>query len=314
MMNPSIVLSNAKEQCLTFYWEHMPQYYVGYRFIEGEPSVGARSIPGYEKQPVARRLDLPEVASEPARASLHSDWRDDWLTAHAEQDDQATVQYSFRLLNEGVAHVHCVDKGGKQLEMFLKPFTSGVRIQATLTTVQAIERSYCLQQCLRFTGMYNAKWRQAIAHTPFLSEFDMQAMGNPNGTLTSARRENQWFYFPVQYVIYPTHNDFTARDAESESVDHGLIVRESPSRQVAPASYWDQVAPGTTWEQITCGMYWERTAYISNRHPADCVHAWVDFGPLEAGQSRTLMGAVYFIEGSKDDLLRLWQKDFQSTS
>jgi hypothetical protein len=61
-------------------------------------------------------------------------------------------------------------------------------------------------------------------------------------------------------------------------------------------------------------MYWERTACISNRHPADCVHAWIDFGPLAAGQSRMLQGVVYFIEGSKNDLLALWQSDFKDAT
>jgi hypothetical protein len=57
-------------------------------------------------------------------------------------------------------------------------------------------------------------------------------------------------------------------------------------------------------------MYWERTAYVSNWHPADCVHALVDFGPLDAGQSRTVCGKFYLIEGTKDDLLAAWQRDF----
>jgi hypothetical protein len=65
---------------------------------------------------------------------------------------------------------------------------------------------------------------------------------------------------------------------------------------------------------MTGGMYWERTAWVSNRHPADCIHASIDFGPLAAGQSRTLHGVVYFIEGSKDDLLTLWQSDFKDTA
>ena len=153
-----------------------------------------------------------------------------------------------------------------------------------------------------------------MAHTPFLSELDMQAMGNANGTLTYARRDNEWFSFPVQHVVYPTHVAFAnTRESQGDYVDHGLIVRETPSRQLAPAKYWDRVAPGAVWKQITSGMYWERTAYISNRHPADCVHALIDFGPLAAGESRTLQGAVYFIEGSKDDLLALWQLDFKET-
>jgi hypothetical protein len=310
-MNPSIALSNPKEQCLTFFWDALPQHYVGYRFVEGQPVVIKQPITGYEKQPLAYSSDPPKRlgASQP-----HPNWKNDWLTAYSEQDSQAPVQLSFQLSSDGVAYICCVEKSGQQQrELYFQPFAYGVRIWAKLTTTESTEGSYCLQQCLRFTGMFNAEWRQTVAYTPFLSEFDMQAMGNPNGTLTYARRDAQWFSFPVQHMRYPTRGALaTLSDPQSQPVDHGLIVRETPHRNFAPASYWDRVAPASTWAQIASGMYWERTAYISNRHPADCVHTWVDFGPLVAGQSRTLRGVVYFIEGSKDDLLTLWQSEFKS--
>ena len=306
--NPSVFVSNAQEQCLSIYWNETP-HYIGYRFLEGEPVISALPVSDYEHQPVAHHLDLSERTLPPANQSVNSGQRNDWLTDYSEQNSQAPVQFSFRRAEDGTAYVQCLLKGRQQLDMVFQPFVHGVWVQATLTTTETITGSYCLQQCLRFTGMYNASWRQAIAYTPFLSEFDMQAMGNPNGTLTYARHREQWLRFPVQYVAYPTNHNLV--ELREESVDHGLIVRESPSRQLAPASYWEHVAPGAHWEQITAGMYWERTAYISNRHPADCIHADVDFGPLEAGQSRKLTGVIYFMEGSKDDLLALWQKDFQ---
>jgi hypothetical protein len=49
---------------------------------------------------------------------------------------------------------------------------------------------------------------------------------------------------------------------------------------------------------------------VHNRYPTDCVHAWVDAGLLNAGQSRTLHGKVYFIQDSKEALLDSWQKEF----
>jgi hypothetical protein len=225
-------------------------------------------------------------------------------------------QLSFQLSSEEIAHVQYAEKNSQQqCEWYFQPFTHGVRVWATLTTQTEIKGSYCIPQCLRFTGMYNATWRQAIARTPFLSELDMQAMGNANGTLTCARRNNEWFRFPVQYVAYSACSDgLPVFDAQQDLIDHGLIVRESPSRQMAPNKYWELVAANTSWDQITSGMYWERTACISNRHPADCVHAWIDFGPLLAGQSRTLHGVVYFVEGSKEDLLTHWQTDFKEAA
>jgi hypothetical protein len=75
-------------------------------------------------------------------------------------------------------------------------------------------------------------------------------------------------------------------------VAHGLIIRESLDGR------------------FSSGMYWERTAYVGNRHPADCLHAAVDFGPLSAGQHRTVHGKFYFVEGTREQLLEVWRSDF----
>ena len=320
MMEPAITLSNAPEQCVTFFWPEMPQYYLGYRFVEGQPIVSDWPFLGYEKQPVAQGFALPDLTTTAASQPPGPHWRQEWRLAYAEPNPQVPIQLSFQVMEDGVAHIICVENDGQQQQEFVfQPFSHGVRMWTTLTTQTAITGAYCRQHCLRFTGMFNDQWRRVVAHTPFLSELDMQAMGNANGTLTYARRANQWVPFPVQHTVYPTHadrvNDAAAwGEAQGDPVDHGLIVRETASRQLAPASYWQQVAPGATWDQISSGLYWERTAAISNRHPADCVHAMLDFGPLAAGQSRTLRGAVYFVEGSKDDLLALWQGDFRDAS
>ena len=316
MLKPSIVISNPQEQCVTFYWNEMPNHYVGYRFFEGSPTITNQPISDFETQRQATFVEQPTFGTSVTSQSLDPIWKDEWQIGYSEKSPNMASQLSFRLSSEGIAHVqYAVENGQQQCEWYFQPFTHGVRVWATLTTQTEIKGSYCIPQCLRFTGMYNAQWRQAIAHTPFLSELDMQAMGNANGTLTYARRNNDWFRFPVQYVVFSTcSNGVTVFDAQHELIDHGLIVRESPRRQMAPAQYWELVAPNTSWDQITSGMYWERTAGISNRHPADCVHAWIDFGPLSAGQSRTLHGVVYFIEGSKDDLLTRWTTDFKDAA
>jgi hypothetical protein len=94
------------------------------------------------------------------------------------------------------------------------------------------------------------------------------------------------------------------------SIDHGLILRETLDRKKVPASYFRRTAPGEAWDRISTGLYWERTAWVSNRHPADCVHAVVYLGPLPPGGSRTVHGKFYWIDGTKDDLLAAWQEDF----
>lgn len=312
-LKPSVVLSNPQEQCVTFYWDEMPGYYLGYRFWEGTPTVTDEPIVGYETQSQATVEELPAMGRVVTSQTSNQKWKDNWQIAYSEPSPNKASQLSFQLSTEGIAHVEYVEENSQQQhQWYFQPFSHGVRIWAKMTTQTEIKGSYCVPQCLRFTGMYNDKWRRAIAHTPFLSELDMQAMGNANGTLTYVRRKSQWFRFPVQYVVFPAYAEvIDVFGSQTDLIDDGLIVRESPSRQVAPARYWELVAPNTSWDQITSGMYWERTACISNRHPADCVHAWIDFGPLAAGQSRTLRGVVYFIEGTKDDLLALWHSDFK---
>jgi hypothetical protein len=82
-------------------------------------------------------------------------------------------------------------------------------------------------------------------------------------------------------------------------IGHGLEVRESVHRDEAPNGYRDQVAPGRPWEQITAGMDWERMIRVSQRHPVDCLHSWVAFGPLAEGESRMLHGKIYLLQGEK---------------
>ncbi len=311
-MEPSITLSNPEEQCVTFYWDETPNFYLGYRFIEGQPTTSDQPVSGYDQQPTIAAADPPGLANPLPSAPASPAWREGWRIAYQEPDPLAPLQLAFQVDQAGLAHAHSFEQGRRlQRVITFQPFAEGVRMWLTLTASEDIPGSFCVQQCLRFTGSYNAVWRRSIAHLPFLSELDMQAMGNPNASLTFARVEHKWFNFPAEYSFLPSKA--VAPQLErmpAEIVDHGLIVRETPSRQLAPPEYWERVAPQAVWEQVTCGMYWERTTYLSNRHPADCVHAWVDFGPLKAGQARTIQGVVYYLTGSKDDLLRLWQKDF----
>jgi hypothetical protein len=40
-------------------------------------------------------------------------------------------------------------------------------------------------------------------------------------------------------------------------------------------------------------------------HPAECLHAGVDMGPLKAGESRMVGGKFYWLAGTKDDVYAL---------
>ncbi len=307
-MHLKTLLSNPEEYCLTFLPDE-GTFYPGYRFLEGEPLLLNSRL----DHPTHPSLTWGALPTEILTRTVHprsDQWKANWQVTYDSPSPDPSTSLCFRAFTGGAAWCRAV-KAGHQREYYFQPEADGVKVWLRFTVAQDIPTSCCIQQCLRFTGQFNAVWRQAIACTPFLSEFDMQAMGNPNGTLTCARRGSQWLQFPVPYTMYPVKAaPLGWPGATSDPVDHGLIVRQTIDRKGAPASYFQAVAPGAAWEQLVAGMYWERTVFVSNRHPADCVHAWVDVGPLDAGQSRVLHGKIYFFEGSRDSLLEHWQRDF----
>lgn len=315
-MQPFVVLSNPGEWCVTFAWPESPDVYVGYRFVEGEAAAGPTG--DYRHQPRLTQFPhpvLPSLTSSAVR-QRRSSWVDSFKGVADDGGNEAELL--FQVDETGIARVDIASQRAAVHRRFsFQPAADGVWLALEVTATEDIHGSYSLQQCLRFTGAMNGAWRREIAHTPFLSELDMQAMGNANGTLTYARQDNAWRKFPVQQTRLQAR--ISAESAANETdhgdtVDHGLIVRESPDRKEAPTEYFERVAPGARWDRIAAGFYWERTTAISNRHPADCLHAWVDAGPLEAGESRTLHGKFYYLEGDKDGLLSHWRKDFGRTA
>jgi hypothetical protein len=293
-MKPIVVLSNAKQQCVTFFWKENPHFYLGYRFIEHEPETLPTPLPGIETLPAA----LSEAMPAPNKAAMSNEegdpWNKDWRASHVERDTGNRTELSFTAFSDGMALCRSVDnRSGQRREFIFEPADDGVRLWMSLATRTPITGAFCVQQCLRLTGNTNVGWRRQVACVPFLSEFDFQAQGNPHETLTFARRNNEWVKFPLPRTRYHTSpGSSILAEKSSGEIDHGLIVRESLGGQYCS------------------GMYWERTAYVSNRHPADCVHASVDLGPLGSGGSKTVCGKVYFISGTKEDLLELWKRDF----
>jgi hypothetical protein len=307
-MKPSVFLSNPRNQCVTFFWPDSPRYFVGYRLIEYAPQTLPAPLAGMDAQPASALEDWPE-----APAPRETDPPDPhWMTSYSEANPQDPVQLSFQSYTDGSARCRGQDNGGAQTrELFFRPAEDGVWMWMRLTTRASLPGAFAVQQCLRFTGAQNEAWRLKVAHVPFLSELDLQGMGQANTTLTCVRRDQAWFNLPVEHLAYATPPGRPLLGAAaSGAVEHGLIVRQTVDRATAPDWYWQRVAPGATWGCIAAGLYWERTAFVTNRHPADCVHAVVDFGPLAAGQSRTVRGKFYYLEGTRDELLEHWKKDF----
>jgi len=289
-----VVLSSPRNQCATFFRPERPDLYVGYRFIEYQPETLDEPLAGIDALPRRRGEEQMPEASEPLTADRADPWRKGWLAAYDESDADDPVQLRFRSFADGSARAAGLDRGGDmEREFFFRPVADGVRMWMRMTARVAVPGACAVQQCLRFSGETAVAWRQAVARVCPLSEFDHQAHGRPDETLTWARREGGWLRFPLAMTRYHTPpGEALLAEGSAGEVAHGLILRESADGSCA------------------AGMYWERTAYLTNRHPADCLHAVVDFGPLEAGESRTVRGRFFLLEGTKDDLLARWREAF----
>lgn len=305
-----VLLSNIKEKCVTFYQPAKNTYYLGYRFWEGVPNIIDSPQGSYNRKPRSS-IHAAKLGTKNALQVGNAEYSGKgWLTQYSEIGSAKSGSMNFQSFEDGSAQVELIEKDADLiLELYFDPVKDGIRLQMKASAIRTITNGYCIQQCLRFTGSMNAKWRTKIAHVPYLSELDMHAMGRPNATLTFGRRSGNWIQMPVEHTVVPIN--LVDENTTSKTVfDHGLIVRESPHRSDAPGWYWERVAPQLEWDQVSAGMYWERTAMVSNRHPADCVHAWVDLGPIQKGESRIIHGKVYYLGGSKEDLLSAWEKDF----
>ena len=302
-MKPIVLLSSVGHQCVSFVWPHDLRYYAGYRFVEHRP----QSTPDVLAHRALVSSDPPpEAEGEVARAT---GWLDNWQTSYAADVDQ--LQLRFHCFADGSARASVVENGGLQERHWrFMPESNGVRLWMTLKTFEPLPGGYILQQCARFSSGIGHGFRRRVARVPFLSELLMQALGNANGTMTWKREDGRWLPFPVPFTRCHTAAGAGIYEDSAGQVDCGLIVRESAPRDQAPDSYWRTVAPDATWKTWSAGLYWERAVAISNRHPADCLHVYVDLGPLEAGESRTVQGKLYWIESSKDDLLAAWQQEF----
>ena len=72
----------------------------------------------------------------------------------------------------------------------------------------------------------------------------------------------------------------------------GLLVRESEDKK---------------W---TMGIAWESFTSAQGHNPWRCMHLSIRVGPLKKGRSRTILGRIYLLKGSKADCLKRYRKDF----
>jgi hypothetical protein len=209
---------------------------------------------------------------------------------------------------------------------YIVPVVDGFEMLWVVTTKdKGLNEYYVAQQCFRMSGRSNEKWRHKIALTPAFSEYDLWAQQEddslPKTSLSFVRRNNRWEALPairshlacrtplgVKMDSARSGGDLTklvdmfsyepyARDPYDPSrfepdIDCGLATRTNHDN---------------TW---VCGLYWQHTSHITNHHPADCLHASVNLGPLAPHSKRAIRGKIYWTKASKDQLFARWQKDF----
>ncbi len=200
---------------------------------------------------------------------------------------------------------------------YIAPADDGFDILWVIETMEeGLNEYYCVQQCFRMGGLTNDEWRRKIAETPAFSEFDLwtrqEAEQKPLTSLSYVHSGDRWLSVPavrenVGYRttlgaaldIQRTEGDLTKAALEpykpvfgDQVLDCGLIVRRSVD------------------EQWACGLYWERTAHVTNHHPADCLHAVVNLGPIAPHGKRAVRGKVYWMKATLDEVYAHWQRDF----
>ena len=87
----------------------------------------------------------------------------------------------------------------------------------------------------------------------------------------------------IWYHKWPT----SKRDAFA-----GLLVRESKDRSKTMAIAWDSFVTA------------------QGHNPWKCMHLSVGLGPLKQGETKTIRGKIYLFEGTKEDFLAKFRRDF----
>jgi hypothetical protein len=202
-------------------------------------------------------------------------------------------------------------------KFYLRPADDGIELSWVVETAEiGLNRYYGVQQCFRLSGKDNQEWRRAIAETPAFSEFDSwnaaEKEGKDKASLTYVVRNGAWQSLPAM------HDTVGARTPLGVKVDverSGGKIKTIPEVGPYHARMLDPVDSGLiarvnkdkTW---ICGLYWQHTSHITDHHPADCLHAIVNIGGVLPHSQKVLLGKIYWFQGSLDDLLTHWRRDF----
>jgi hypothetical protein len=291
----NLFFSEIRATCVTFVRPGDIDHYIGYRIVEYKPEITDYPISNYGGQPKRKNYPPPSIPDTTLLGPTIPEgmYTKEWLTKH-----QSERRY-FRSYNNGVAYFRYKENEGLYRVVVLKAVADGVEIWAWLESEEEIAGSFIVQACFRLSGDTNSPWRHGMAIVPELSEYDLWSTGDTL-SLTYVRKKDEWQNVEPkkEKITFYTSAGLEHLQQQQITIDdnlivpHGLIIRES--------------IDGTS----VAGMYWDRTVKVSNHQPADCLHAYVDLGPVKPGAKKIVHGKIYWFNGNKDDLLRHWQKDF----
>ncbi|MFB3905208.1 MAG: hypothetical protein ACE15E_17295 [Acidobacteriota bacterium] len=206
---------------------------------------------------------------------------------------------------------------------YIVPVRDGFDLLWVIDTGDAgLNDCYSVQQCFRMTGRANEAWRKTVAESPAFSEYDLwqdQARQNrPRTSLSWVLRNGFWQPIPPvdAHIVCRTPLGVQI-DMDRSGGDLAKIPATQPLFQAETASTFEppvddapvvRCDPESNW---LSALWWENTTHLSNHHPADCLHTFVNLGPLAPNSKKALRGRIYWAEISKEELLVRWRTEFE---
>jgi hypothetical protein len=59
-------------------------------------------------------------------------------------------------------------------------------------------------------------------------------------------------------------------------------------------------------------VVWESFLTAQGHNPWKCMHLFVCVGPLKPGETKAIQGKMYLFDGTKEDFLEKYERDFPS--
>lgn len=103
-------------------------------------------------------------------------------------------------------------------------------------------------------------------------------------------------------------------DWEKESEDGDFVFASSEFNYKWPISernaYDGIMIRESDDKELVMGIAWDSYISVQGHNPWHCMHLSVRVGPLKQGETKTIRGKLYLFEGTKEDCLYKYRRDF----